>query len=59
MWIKLLLYDAVLYRLLIANLVGILPKGYTLSSLEALNKEGSLNVAFVDLDFLEEVGCFL
>ncbi|KAE8010129.1 hypothetical protein FH972_006520 [Carpinus fangiana] len=44
---------------LIAYLVGILPKGYTLSSLEALNKEGSLNVqagtAFVDLDFLEEV----
>jgi hypothetical protein len=44
---------------LIAYLVGILPKGYTLSSLEALNKEGSLNVAFVDLDFLEEVGCSL
>jgi hypothetical protein len=53
MWIKLLLYDAVPYRLLIAYLVGILP------SLEALNKEGSLNVAFVDLDFLEEVCCFL
>lgn len=47
---------------LIAYLVGILPKGYTLSSLEALKKEGSLNVqagtAFVDLDFLEEVGCW-
>lgn len=47
---------------LIAYLVGILPKGYTLSSLEALQKEGSLNVqagtAFVDLEFLEEVGCF-
>lgn len=43
--------------------MGILPKGYTLSSLEALKKEGSLNVqagtAFVDLEFLEEVGCFL
>ena len=48
---------------LIAYLVGILPKGYTLSSLEALKKEGSLNVqagtAFVDFEFLEEVGCFL
>ncbi|KAL5566180.1 hypothetical protein UlMin_029344 [Ulmus minor] len=44
---------------LIAYLVGILPKGYTLSSLDALQKEGSLNVqagtAFVDLEFLEEV----
>ncbi|XP_050274594.1 uncharacterized protein LOC126717201 isoform X1 [Quercus robur] len=44
---------------LIAYLVGILPKGYTLSSLEALKKEGSLNVqagtAFVDFEFLEEV----
>ncbi|XP_021894065.1 uncharacterized protein LOC110811800 isoform X2 [Carica papaya] len=44
---------------LIAYLVGILPKGYTLSSLEALKKEGSLNVqagtAFVDNEFLEEV----
>ncbi|XP_021669591.2 uncharacterized protein LOC110656911 isoform X2 [Hevea brasiliensis] len=43
---------------LIAYLVGILPKVYTLSSLEALQKEGSLNVqagtAFVDLEFLEE-----
>lgn len=48
---------------LIAYLVGILPKGYTLSSLEALKKEGSLNVqagtAFVDFEFLEEVGSFL
>ncbi|XP_059648588.1 uncharacterized protein LOC132294670 isoform X1 [Cornus florida] len=44
---------------LIAYLLGILPKGYTLSSLEALKKEGSLNVqagtAFVDLEFVEEV----
>ncbi|CAN1285340.1 hypothetical protein LINPERPRIM_LOCUS18963 [Linum perenne] len=44
---------------LIAYLVGVLPKGYTLSSLEALQKEGSLNVqagtAFVDFEFLEEV----
>ncbi|KAL1554953.1 hypothetical protein AAHA92_15450 [Salvia divinorum] len=44
---------------LIAYLLGILPKGYTLTSLEALKKEGSLNVqagtAFVDLEFLEEV----
>lgn len=44
---------------LIAYLVGILPRGYTLSSLEALQKEGSLNVqagtAFVDFEFLEEV----
>ncbi|KDP23574.1 hypothetical protein JCGZ_23407 [Jatropha curcas] len=44
---------------LIAYLLGILPKGYTLSSLEALQKEGSLNVqagtAFVDFEFLEEV----
>ncbi|GAY58769.1 hypothetical protein CUMW_189450 [Citrus unshiu] len=45
---------------LIAYLVGILPKGYTLTSFEALKKEGSLNVqagtAFVDFEFLEEVG---
>ncbi|CAA0842112.1 Unknown protein [Striga hermonthica] len=45
---------------LIAYLLGILPKGYTLTSLEALKKEGSLNVqagtAFVDFEFLEEVG---
>ncbi|KAH9688928.1 hypothetical protein WN944_007452 [Citrus x changshan-huyou] len=44
---------------LIAYLVGILPKGYTLTSFEALKKEGSLNVqagtAFVDFEFLEEV----
>ncbi|PQQ11183.1 uncharacterized protein Pyn_13954 [Prunus yedoensis var. nudiflora] len=44
---------------LIAYLVGVLPKGYTLSSLEALKKEGSLNVqagtAFVDFEFVEEV----
>ncbi|KAJ1416333.1 hypothetical protein SESBI_17516 [Sesbania bispinosa] len=44
---------------LIAYLVGILPKGYTLSSLDALKKEGSLNIqagtAFVDFEFLEEV----
>ncbi|XP_058101647.1 uncharacterized protein LOC131245900 isoform X2 [Magnolia sinica] len=43
---------------LIAYLLGVLPKGYTLSSLEALKKEGSLNVqagtAFVDFEFLEE-----
>ncbi|XAR52534.1 hypothetical protein NMG60_11020665 [Bertholletia excelsa] len=44
---------------LIAYLLGILPKGYTLSSWEAFQKEGSLNVqagtAFVDFEFLEEV----
>lgn len=44
---------------LVAYLLGVLPKGYTLSSLEALMKEGSLNVqagtAFVDIEFLEEV----
>ncbi|KAK1583778.1 hypothetical protein Q3G72_026826 [Acer saccharum] len=44
---------------LIAYLVGILPKAYTLSSLEALKKEGSLNLqagtAFVGFEFLEEV----
>lgn len=48
---------------LIAYLVGILPRGYTLTSLDALKKEGSLNIqagtAFVDFEFLEEVGCFL
>lgn len=47
---------------LIAYLVGILPKGYTLSSLEALMKEGSLNVqagtSFVDFEFLDEVCLF-
>ncbi|XP_010941743.1 uncharacterized protein [Elaeis guineensis] len=44
---------------LIAYLLGILPKGYTLSSLEALMKEGSLNVqagtSFVDFEFIDEV----
>ncbi|XP_057721141.1 uncharacterized protein LOC130935419 isoform X1 [Arachis stenosperma] len=44
---------------LVAYLVGILPKGYTLSSLDAFKKEGSLNVqagtAFVDFEFIEEV----
>lgn len=44
---------------LIAYLLGILPKGYTLTSLEAFKKEGSLNVqagtAFVDFEFVEEV----
>lgn len=42
--------------------MGILPKGYRLTSLEALKKEGSLNVqagtAFVDFEFLEEVGSY-
>ncbi|MQL82405.1 hypothetical protein Taro_014888 [Colocasia esculenta] len=44
---------------LIAYLLGVLPRGYTLTSLEALRKEGSLNVqagtTFVDYEFLEEV----
>ena len=44
---------------LIAYLVGILPRGYTVSSVEALKKEGSLNVqagtTFVDFEFVEEV----
>ncbi|KAL6146670.1 hypothetical protein ACLB2K_057348 [Fragaria x ananassa] len=44
---------------LIAYLLGILPKGYTLTSLDAFKKEGSLNVqagtAFVDIEFVEEV----
>ncbi|CAH9145226.1 unnamed protein product [Cuscuta epithymum] len=44
---------------LIAYLLGVLPKGYTLTSLEAFKKEGSLNVqagtAFVDFEFIEEV----
>ncbi|XP_015065675.1 uncharacterized protein LOC107010929 isoform X1 [Solanum pennellii] len=44
---------------LIAYLLGILPKGYTLTSLDALKKEGSLNIqagtAFVDFEFIEEV----
>lgn len=47
---------------LIAYLVGILPKGYSISSLDALQKEGSLNIqagtAFVDFEFQEEVCCF-
>lgn len=48
---------------LIAYLVGILPRGYTNSSLDALQKEGSLNIqagtAFADFEFQEEVGCFI
>ncbi|CAN4079591.1 unnamed protein product [Withania somnifera] len=44
---------------LIAYLLGILPKGYTLTSLDALKKQGSLNIqagtALVDFEFLEEV----
>ncbi|XP_068662695.1 uncharacterized protein [Aristolochia californica] len=44
---------------LIAYLLGVLPRGYTLSSLEALRKEGSLNIqagtSFVDFEFLDEV----
>ncbi|KAG5232529.1 NB-ARC domain-containing disease resistance protein [Salix suchowensis] len=48
---------------LIAYMVGILPRGYTLTSLEALQKDGSLNVqagtAFVDFEFLEELMAFL
>ncbi|CAM8926036.1 unnamed protein product [Rhodiola kirilowii] len=44
---------------LVAYLMGILPKQYTLSSLEAFQKEGSLNVqagtAFVDVELVEEV----
>ncbi|KMT13543.1 hypothetical protein BVRB_4g083200 [Beta vulgaris subsp. vulgaris] len=43
---------------LIAYLIGILPRDYTLSSSEALKKEGSLNVqagtTFVDFEFVEE-----
>ncbi|XP_020530809.1 uncharacterized protein LOC18446842 isoform X2 [Amborella trichopoda] len=43
---------------LVAYLLGVLPKGYTLSSFEALRKEGSLNIqagtTFVDIEFLEE-----
>ncbi|KHN43248.1 hypothetical protein glysoja_001831 [Glycine soja] len=43
---------------LIAYLVGILPRGYTNSSLDALQKEGSLNIqagtAFADFEFQEE-----
>ncbi|CAI9087960.1 OLC1v1022175C1 [Oldenlandia corymbosa var. corymbosa] len=44
---------------LTAYLLGLLPKGYTLTSLDAFKKEGSLNVqagtAFVDFEFDEEV----
>lgn len=44
---------------LIAYLLGILPKGYELTSLDALKKQGSLNIqagtAFVDFEFIEEV----
>ncbi|PKH47687.1 hypothetical protein CRG98_050471 [Punica granatum] len=44
---------------LIAYLLGILPRGYAISSFEALQKEGSLKVqagtSFVDFEFLEEV----
>lgn len=48
---------------LIAYLLGILPKGYTLSSLEAFQREGSLNVqagtVFVDFEFTEEFVYFV
>jgi hypothetical protein len=52
---------------LIAYLLGVLPKEYTITSLETLKKKGSLNVqagtAFVDFEFVEEVSfliqCFL
>ncbi|KAF8660510.1 hypothetical protein HU200_057661 [Digitaria exilis] len=44
---------------LIAYLLGVLPKGYTITSLDALINQGSLNVqagtAFVDYEFLEEI----
>ncbi|KAJ9565066.1 hypothetical protein OSB04_001032 [Centaurea solstitialis] len=44
---------------LIAYLVGILPKGYTLSSLEAFQRERSLNVqagtVFVDFEFTDQI----
>ncbi|KAL4579850.1 hypothetical protein LXL04_016018 [Taraxacum kok-saghyz] len=44
---------------LIAYLLGILPKGYTLSSLEAFQREGSLNVqagtVFVDFEFTDQI----
>jgi hypothetical protein len=44
---------------LIAYLLGVLPKEYTITSLDTLIKQGSLNVqggtAFVDYEFLEEV----
>ncbi|KAJ1283707.1 hypothetical protein BS78_03G147300 [Paspalum vaginatum] len=44
---------------LIAYLLGVLPKGYTITSFDTLTKQGSLNVqagtAFVDFEFLEEI----
>ncbi|XP_008672985.1 stress regulated protein isoform X1 [Zea mays] len=44
---------------LIAYLLGVLPKGYTITSLDTLMNQGSLNVqagaAFVDYEFLEEM----
>jgi hypothetical protein len=44
---------------LIAYLLGVLPKEYTITSLETFMKKGSLNVqagtAFVDFEFVEEV----
>uniref|UniRef100_A0A0E0JJ38 Stress regulated protein n=1 Tax=Oryza punctata TaxID=4537 RepID=A0A0E0JJ38_ORYPU len=44
---------------LIAYLLGVLPKGYTITSLDTLIKKGSLNVqagtAFVDFEFLKEM----
>jgi len=44
---------------LIAYLLGVLPKGYTITSLDTLINQGSLNVqagtAFVDYEFLGEV----
>jgi len=44
---------------LIAYLLGVLPKGYTITSLDTLMNQGSLNVqagaAFVDYEFLEEI----
>lgn len=56
-WIYVIQHEA--GHFLIAYLLGVLPKGYTLSSLKALIKERSLNVqagtAFVDFEFIEEV----
>uniref|UniRef100_A0A0D3EP09 Stress regulated protein n=1 Tax=Oryza barthii TaxID=65489 RepID=A0A0D3EP09_9ORYZ len=44
---------------LIAYLLGVLPKGYTITSLDTFIKKGSLNVqagtAFVDFEFLQEM----
>ncbi|XP_066312076.1 uncharacterized protein [Miscanthus floridulus] len=44
---------------LIAYLLGVLPKGYTITSLDTLINQGSLNVqagtAFVDYEFLGEI----